>query len=200
MSFTVPSNRNHSVILCTRIPRNAPWVAALPTNSGPALPTLPARQSPPNQPGVLTGARPALSPPRPRTHLQRRQVGVELREAVQHHGAALAGHLQPDAAPEAPRPPAALEHPLGAGGDMVRRGPAAAHHRRGRRIPGPATRRRPRQPPRLPGEPQRGRGGDGRGAARRGSPGGAVRSGAGAPAAAGQALGARSRPRAERAA
>lgn len=145
--FTVPPNPNRSAILRNTILRIHPADAHK------------LRAS-------------SAEPPKPRTHLQRRQVGVELREAVQHHGAALSGHLQPDAAPEAPGPPAALEHPLGAGGAMVRRGPAAAHHRRGRRIPGcPEPRRRPRQPPRLPGEPQRGCGGDagGRGEERSGA-------------------------------
>lgn len=124
----------------------------------PAVPILnPAFSHPTNQPQTTKGRAPGLRsqraappvpspkliapPPKTKTkpkttrllaHLQRRQVGVELGEAVQHHGAALAGHLQPHAAPKAPRPPAALEHLLGGGrgGGMV----PAAHH--GHRIPG----------------------------------------------------------------
>lgn len=67
----------------------------------------------------------------PLTHLQARQVGVELREAVQHHRAAAgAAHLQAHGVPHAAAPPGARKQRLGPARGPGRLGPHALHHGR----------------------------------------------------------------------
>lgn len=63
------------------------------------------------------------------THLQARQIGIELREAVQHNRTAVRdAHLQAHSVPHATAAPGAGKQRLGAPYGPGRFGPHALHH------------------------------------------------------------------------
>lgn len=69
------------------------------------------RHHPPEPPAPLLSPVSGHFPPAsPATHLDQRQVRVQVREAVQHHRTGLLRHLQPHAVPNVAHPPRRVKH------------------------------------------------------------------------------------------